>query len=290
MTCSSTSSCSATTPAGTAGTTVDVLATANGKTSSANAPADQFTYNAATSTPTVTGVLQQRACCWFHVLVTDRRDQLCHRLRKHSVLIRGRFRDRSCDLLVDEQPSARTPAGTAGTTVDVLATANGKTSSANAPADQFTYNAGSPPVVSSISPTTGPTAGGTTVTITGTGLTSATSVKFGTYRHEDERYTDLNNCDEPSRIGSDRRRDRYDRGRYIDHIARRPITYVLKPVVTAISPTSGLMAGGDTVTITGSSLSTTTAVDFGTTAAPSFTIQMTRRSSLPLHPGPVSST
>ena len=35
------------------------------------------------------------------------------------------------------------------------------------------------PTVTGISPTSGPTAGGTSVTITGTDLTGATSVKFG---------------------------------------------------------------------------------------------------------------
>jgi hypothetical protein len=44
-------------------------------------------------------------------------------------------------------------------------------------ADEFTYTAA---VVSSISPTSGPTTGGTTVTITGFGFTGATKVLFGT--------------------------------------------------------------------------------------------------------------
>ncbi|MES4892199.1 IPT/TIG domain-containing protein [Streptomyces sp. NPDC096012] len=36
-----------------------------------------------------------------------------------------------------------------------------------------------PPVVSSVSPAQGPVSGGTTVVITGTGLTGATAVRFG---------------------------------------------------------------------------------------------------------------
>ena len=50
--------------------------------------------------------------------------------------------------------------------------------SATSPADQFTYVAA--PTVTGISPTTGPAAGGTMVTITGTGFTGATAVDFGT--------------------------------------------------------------------------------------------------------------
>ncbi|MFE9845102.1 IPT/TIG domain-containing protein, partial [Streptomyces goshikiensis] len=36
-----------------------------------------------------------------------------------------------------------------------------------------------PPTLSAISPSQGPTTGGTTVTLTGAGLTGATSVRFG---------------------------------------------------------------------------------------------------------------
>ena len=44
-------------------------------------------------------------------------------------------------------------------------------------ADQYTYLA--KPTVTALSPKTGPAAGGTTVTVTGTNLASATSVTFG---------------------------------------------------------------------------------------------------------------
>ena len=43
----------------------------------------------------------------------------------------------------------------------------------------FTLHVVSGPAVTSIAPTSGPTAGGTTVVITGTNLASATAVKFG---------------------------------------------------------------------------------------------------------------
>ena len=47
--------------------------------------------------------------------------------------------------------------------------------SAAVTADQFTYVV-PPPTVTAVSPTSGPTAGGTTVTITGTNFTGATKV------------------------------------------------------------------------------------------------------------------
>ena len=70
------------------------------------------------------------------------------------------------------------PAGTG--TVNVTVTTPNGTSAINAPGDQFTYNAPALPTVTSVSPTNGPAAGGTSVTVSGTNLTGATAVDFGT--------------------------------------------------------------------------------------------------------------
>ncbi len=67
------------------------------------------------------------------------------------------------------------PARSAGT-VDVIVTTAGG-SSANTAADDYTYL--DPPTVTSLSPTSGPTAGGTSVTITGSNFAGATVVSFG---------------------------------------------------------------------------------------------------------------
>ena len=69
---------------------------------------------------------------------------------------------------------AKSPAGTG--TVDVIVTTPDGTSATGA-ADQFTYLA--VPTVTAVAPNSGPTAGGTNVTITGTNLTGATAVSFG---------------------------------------------------------------------------------------------------------------
>ena len=47
---------------------------------------------------------------------------------------------------------------------------------------------------------------------------------------------------------------------------------VAPPVVTGVSPASGLMAGGETVTVTGSGFTNATAVSFGTVTTTSFTV------------------
>ncbi len=63
-------------------------------------------------------------------------------------------------------------------TVDITVTTRVGTSKLT-PADHYTYTAAQP-AVSGVSPNSGATAGGTTVTIIGTGLAGATSVRFGT--------------------------------------------------------------------------------------------------------------
>jgi hypothetical protein len=79
--------------------------------------------------------------------------------------------------------SATSPAHAAGP-VDVVVTTSGGTSATSA-ADQFTYTAPPTPTptpapsVASVSPNTGLTTGGTSVTITGTNLSGATAVSFG---------------------------------------------------------------------------------------------------------------
>jgi hypothetical protein len=62
--------------------------------------------------------------------------------------------------------------------VDVTVTTPGGTSPTSS-ADRFTYQAPLP-TVTSLSPSSGPTAGGTKVTITGSGFTGASAVHFGT--------------------------------------------------------------------------------------------------------------
>jgi len=67
--------------------------------------------------------------------------------------------------------------GTGAGTVDITVTTAGGTSHATA-ADRFTYTAARP-AITGVAPDNGATGGGTTVTITGTGLAGATVVRFG---------------------------------------------------------------------------------------------------------------
>ena len=77
----------------------------------------------------------------------------------------------------DSSVTATSPGGSG--TVDVRVT-TGNGTSAITSADQFTYTSGSMPVVTSISPTSGPAGGNTSVTINGVNFTGVTGVAFGT--------------------------------------------------------------------------------------------------------------
>src|SRR5207247_5336737 len=75
------------------------------------------------------------------------------------------------------QITVTAPAGTPSTTVDVTVTTPNGTSITNT-SDRYTYQS-TQPQVSSVSPPSGPAAGGTAVTISGINLSGATAVKFG---------------------------------------------------------------------------------------------------------------
>ena len=155
------------------------------------------------------------------------------------------------------QITATAPAGTGS--VSITVTTPGGTSNGVG----YTYVAA--PVVSSISPVQGPTAGGNTVTITGTGFTGATSVLFGSVS---AAFTVVSATQITATAPA----------APVAPVAVTVVTaggtsngvlyfYVPPPTVASVSPSMGPIAGGNTVTITGTGLTLTTAVHFGTGAA-----------------------
>jgi alpha-tubulin suppressor-like RCC1 family protein len=129
------------------------------------------------------------------------------------------------------------------------------------------------PVVTSISPTVGPSTGGATVEINGTDLADATGVKFGSTSatgftvNSDSSITATAppgsgtvhvTVETPSGSSPPGTADRY--------------TYQAAPTVLKVVPKSGPVAGGTTVTITGTDLTGASNVSFGETSATQFTV------------------
>ncbi|MFJ9742936.1 IPT/TIG domain-containing protein [Streptomyces sp. NPDC101166] len=129
------------------------------------------------------------------------------------------------------------------------------------------------PVVSSVSPNQGPAAGGTTVTVTGTGFTGATAVRFGTKLATSFTVNSSTQITAvaPSGSGSVVVTVTTNQGTSAQQV---PFTYTATPApsLSGISPGQGLPAGGTTVTLTGTNLTGATAVKFDGVAATSYTV------------------
>ena len=124
------------------------------------------------------------------------------------------------------------------------------------------------PTVTAVSPPSGLPAGGTNVTITGTSFTGATTVDFGTSAaiFAVTSSTQISATTPPGTVGA------------VDVTVTTPdgtsatsvldqFSYEPAPTITAVSPIAGPVVGGTAVTVTGTNLTGSTAVQFGTTAA-----------------------
>jgi serine/threonine protein kinase len=152
-------------------------------------------------------------------------------------------------------------------TVTVTVTTPGGTATAG----KFSYKASAPPppaapVVTGISPNTGPAAGGTSVTITGKNLSNATGVSFGGAGAKITADSSTKvTATSPSGSGTVDITVTTKGGTSAKSNADKFTYATPAPVVIEISPSSGPAAGGTSVTITGTNLSSATGVSFGGT-------------------------
>ena len=171
----------------------------------------------------------------------------------------------------DTSITADSPAGTGTVDVTVVTPAG---TSPTSPADQFTFVAAAAPAVTGLNPTSGPAAGGTLVTITGTGFTGATTVDFGTTAATN--VTVVNDttitADSPAGTGTVDVTVVTPAGTSPISPADQFSFVAAAPTVTGLNPTSGTAAGGTLVTITGTGFTGATAVNFGTSAATNLTV------------------
>ncbi|MFF3559596.1 IPT/TIG domain-containing protein [Streptomyces sp. NPDC002574] len=116
------------------------------------------------------------------------------------------------------------------------------------------------PFKQGLSPTTGPAAGGQTVTINGTGLFTATNVAFGANNAtptvvSDGQISVVAPAGTPGSVGvSVTTAGGTNNG--------LTYTYVDTPTLTTVTPTQGSTSGGTSVTLIGTALTTTSAVTF----------------------------
>ncbi|MGQ4614740.1 IPT/TIG domain-containing protein [Nocardia sp. R7R-8] len=126
------------------------------------------------------------------------------------------------------------------------------------------------PTITSLSPASGPTAGGTTIVLTGTGPTGATAVTFGATPATSFTVDSATQITAvaPAGTGTVQVTATASGGT----CNGLPYTYLSVPTLTPAVPNVGPDAGGTIVVLTGTGLSTATAVTFGGTPATSFTV------------------
>jgi IPT/TIG domain len=154
---------------------------------------------------------------------------------------------------------ADTPGAVPVTVVTPIGTSNGEPFTFISPAPIISPNG--------LDPASGPTTGGTTVTLNGTGLFGVTAVEFGDAMAPTvtvDSDTSITAVTPPQAAGP------------VQVTALNPsagtsnvetFTFVAPSSAATLSPTSGPIAGGTTVTISGTDLAGATSVDFGPSPA-----------------------
>jgi hypothetical protein len=236
---------------------------------SATSSADQFTYSAA-SAPAVTAVSPSGGSTAGGVQVIV----IGSGFTAASAVNFGSVAADFFSVLSDSTIQAYAPAQTAAT-VDITVTTPSGTSGTSS-ADQYTYTADSVPTVTGLNVTSGLTAGGNVVVVTGTNFNDISDVEFGVYSASTYYVNSPTQITVmvPSQFSGT-----------VDVTVTNPAgtsatsssdqyTYTSgsTPTVTAVSPTSGALAGGNYVTITGTNFLGAYQVNFGINAAASFTI------------------
>ncbi len=240
--------------------TIDVTVTSSSGTS-ATSPADQFSYEA---TPSVSAVSPISGPLGGGTSVTVTGSDFSGA----SAVSFGSVGATSYSVVSATEITVTSPAGSAGI-VDVTVTSSSGTSTLSA-ADEFTYEAG--PSVTSVSPVAGLPAGGTAVTITGTSFVGASAVSFGTSAASYSVVSATSiTATSPAGSGSVDVTVTTPAGTSATSSADQ-FTYEGSPAVSSLSPVAGLATGGTAVTITGTSFTGASTVDFGPTAASSFTV------------------
>jgi len=170
----------------------------------------------------------------------------------------------------DNEITATAPAGTGSVPVVLTGAPTGDASSA----DEFTYVPANTTAITGFTPISGPEAGGTTVTIRGTGFTGATGVNFGDTPATDVTVLSDNVITAVSPAGTGAVPLTVTGTDTGDATSDGNFTYIPAgtAAIVAFTPTAGPEAGGTVVTITGGGFTGADDVRFGDVSATDFTV------------------
>jgi hypothetical protein len=158
--------------------------------------------------------------------------------------------------------TATTPAGSAGAATVTVTNSNGQSGSLT---NAFTYAAA--PTVSSVSPNSGSTAGGTGVTVSGANFTAGATVSFGSTPATNVAIVNGTTITATTPAGTTGAVTVTVTANGQSGSLARGYSYVTAPTVTGVTPNSGPAAGGTAVTITGTNFGAGATVTFGGAAA-----------------------
>ncbi len=252
----------ATTPANAAGS-VAVTVTVNGQSGSLP---NGFTY---VVPPTVTGVSPNSGSTGGGTAVTITGANFA----SGATVTFGSAAATNVVVVSSTQITATTPAGSAG---PVTVTVTNPGTQSGALTNGFTYVV--VPTVSNVSPSNGPTAGGTAVTITGTNFASGATVTFGTAAATNMvvvSSTQITATTPANAAGPVAVKVTLN-GQ--SGTLPNGFTYAVPPTVSAVSPNIGSIVGGTIVTITGTNFVSGASVAFG--AAPATNVSITNSTTI----------
>ncbi len=258
----------ATTPAGTAGARSVQVTNTNGLSAT---PAAQFTYTATSGGPTITSVSPSSGPIAGGTTITITGANYVlgagGEIRVGGVVATG------IAYISSTQLRAVTPASTAGARDVLVRNPNGVTATLTG---GFTYTApASTPTLTSVAPSSGSTAGGTTITLTGTNFVSGATVRVGGTAATNVTFVGATQVTARTPAGTAGARDvqiTNPNGQAATRTGGFNYTApTAVPTLTSVAPSSGATAGGTTITLTGTNFVSGATVRVGGTAATNVT-------------------
>lgn len=175
-----------------------------------------------------------------------------------------------CSVVSTTYSTIECVAGAADAAQGLSVIVSNPTGASAALADAFEFTTGATPTITSIAPTTGPTVGGTSVTISGDGFISGATVTVGGVTCSDVEVTNATSltCATGPQFAGPADVVITNPG-LVAGTAAAAFTYdVSAPTIASVTPESGPITGGTSVTISGAGFETETAVTLGGVTCP----------------------